>query len=96
MISLQVRGDLGDIVARTRAGVEWTEAFADLDPAAFPMLSALIPYGDAMFNQRQVPLLLAELGRLPDACGGAWVAQAREMCQVVLNGPHRYLWFLGD
>ncbi|MFD3455421.1 hypothetical protein ACFWVC_25015 [Streptomyces sp. NPDC058691] len=93
---MQVRGDSGDIVASVRGGVEWTDAFAALDPAAFPMLSALIPYGDAMFNHRQVPLLLAELDRLPDACGGAWVAQARELCQVVLNGSHRYLWFVGD
>ncbi|GAA3863865.1 hypothetical protein ACFVIL_00600 [Streptomyces sp. NPDC127159] len=93
---MQVRGDQGDLVASTRAGVEWTDALAELDPAAFPMLTALIPYGDAMFNHRQVPLLLTELDRLPDACGGAWAVQAREMCQVVLNGPHRYLWFLGD
>ncbi|MFJ2724654.1 hypothetical protein [Streptomyces collinus] len=93
---MQVRGALGDIVARAQAGVEWTDAFAGLDAAAFPMLSALIPYGDAMFNYRQVPSLLAELDRLPDACGGSWVVQAREMCHVVLNGSHRYLWFLGD
>ncbi|WP_327147358.1 hypothetical protein [Nocardia sp. NBC_01329] len=96
MINMQVRRELDNIVARTRDGVEWSNAFAALDPAAFPMLSALIPYGDAMFNERQVPLLLAELDRLPDACGGAWVEQAREMCQVVLNESHHYLWFLGD
>lgn len=93
---MQVRGDSGDIVASVRGGVEWTGAFAALDPAAFPMLSALIPYGDAMFNHRQVPLLLAELDRLPDACGGTWVIEARELCEVVLSGSHRYLWFLGD
>ncbi|MEE1744295.1 hypothetical protein ACFYNF_32225 [Streptomyces sp. NPDC006641] len=93
---MAVRGDSGDIVARAKAGVEWTAAFADLNPADFPMLRALTPYGDAMFNQRQLPLLLVELGRLPAACGGDWVVQARELCQVVEHGSHLYLWFIGD
>ncbi|OKJ13885.1 hypothetical protein AMK19_10920 [Kitasatospora sp. CB01950] len=96
MITMQVRGDSGDIVARAAAGVRWTSAFADLDPAQFPMLCALIPYGDAVFNERQVPRLLAELDRLPPAVDGEWVDQARELCQVVQRGPHRCLWFVGD
>jgi hypothetical protein len=93
---MAVRGDSGDIVAHALAGVKWTSAFADLDPAGFPMLFALTPYGDAVLNQRQMPLLLAELDRLPAACGGDWVAQARELCQVVERGLHLYLWFIGD
>jgi hypothetical protein len=96
VINLAVRGDSGGIEARAQAGVEWTSAFADLDPADFPMLFALTPYGDAVFNQRQMPLLLAELDRLPAACDGEWVAQARELCQVVERGLHLYLWFIGD
>ncbi|MFE3945463.1 hypothetical protein ACFXPV_26935 [Streptomyces sp. NPDC059118] len=93
---MAVRGDSGDIVARAKAGVEWTAAFANLDPTDFPMLRALTPYGDAMFNQRQLPLLLVELDRLPTACGGDWVVQARELCQAVEHGSHLYLWFIGD
>jgi hypothetical protein len=50
-----VRGDIRRVVVRAEGGVEWTAAFADLDPAGFPMLWALTPYGDAVFNQRQVP-----------------------------------------
>ncbi|WP_329538440.1 hypothetical protein OG568_60420 (plasmid) [Streptomyces sp. NBC_01450] len=96
MINLAVRGDSREIVARAEAGVEWTAAFADLDAASFPMLFALTPDGDAVFNQRQMPLLLAELDRLPAVCGGEWVAQARGLCQVVERGMHLYLWFLGD
>ncbi|MFG2651222.1 hypothetical protein [Streptomyces sp. NPDC048436] len=96
MIDLVVRGDLGDVVAHAEAGVKWTNAFAALPPSEFPMLFALAPYGDAVFNQRQIPMLLAELGKLPAACGGEWVAQARELCQVVERGTHLYLWFLGD
>jgi hypothetical protein len=96
VINLEVRGDSGNAVSRAQAGVEWTEAFAELDPAVFPMLWALTPYGDAVFNQRQVPLLLVELDRLPAACGGDWVGQARDLCQVVDRGMHLYLWFVGD
>ena len=93
---MSVRGDRGNVVARAEAGVEWTVAFAELDPAVFPMLWALTPYGDAVFNHRQVPLLLAELDRIPVGCGGGWVGQARELCQVLERGTHRYLWFVGD
>ena len=93
---MAVRGDSGNTVASAEAGVKWTDDFANLDAADFPMLWALTPYGDAMFNQRQMPLLLAELDRLPAACGGDWVAQARELCQLVERGLHLYLWFIGD
>ncbi|MFB7678293.1 hypothetical protein ACFC26_43560 [Kitasatospora purpeofusca] len=96
MINMAVRGDSGNVVARAEAGVEWTAGFGDLDPAEFPMLWALTPYGDAVFNQRQVPLLRSELERLPAGLGGDWVGQARGLCQVVARGQHLYLWFLGD
>ncbi|AKL71204.1 MULTISPECIES: hypothetical protein [Streptomyces] len=96
MINMAVRGDSGNFVARAEAGVQWTASFADLDPAEFPMLRSLDPYGDAVFNQRQVPLLLAELDRLPADLGDDWVVQARELCQVVERGLHLYLWFIGD
>lgn len=96
MINIAVRGDSGNVVASARAGLEWAAGFAELDPAEFPMLWALTPYGDAIFNQRQVPLLVAELGRLPVDLGGDWVAQAFELCQVVERGLHLYLWFIGD
>ncbi|WP_241671988.1 hypothetical protein [Streptomyces sp. IB2014 016-6] len=81
MIDMQVRGDSGDVIARAEGGVKWTSAFGDLNPGLFPMLWGLIPYGDAVFNHRQVSLLLAELDRLPAACGGDWVGQARELCR---------------
>ncbi len=93
---MQVRGDQERLVARAQVGLEWTDLFPALDPVSFPMLWALAPCGDAVFNKRQVPLLLAELDRLPEAHGGTWVDQARELCQVVQSGTHRYLWFVGD
>ena len=43
---------------------------------------------------------VAELGWLgiviPEVYGGEWVNQARELCQVVQSGVHRFLWFVGD
>ncbi|MEU6278431.1 hypothetical protein ABZ871_39495 [Streptomyces populi] len=51
MINMAVRGDSRKVVVSAKAGVEWTGGFADLDPAEFPMLWALTPYGDAVFNQ---------------------------------------------
>ena len=96
MIDLAVRGDSGVVVAHSRAGVGWTAGFEDLDPAQLPMLRALTRYGDAVFNQRQMPLSVPELDRLSAACGGDWVAPVRELCQVVQQGTHLYLWFIGD
>ncbi|MGW1803733.1 hypothetical protein [Streptomyces sp. NPDC002078] len=96
MINIQVRGDSGKPVARAQTGLSWTDLIPALDPVSFPMLWALSPYGDAVFNERQVPLLLAELDRLPEAYGGPWAIQTRELCQVVQSGTHLYLWFVGD
>ncbi|OEJ36375.1 hypothetical protein BGK72_38640 [Streptomyces agglomeratus] len=76
--------------------MQWTSVSGDLDPVLFPMLWGLIPFGDAVFNHRQVSLLLAELDKLPAACGGDWVGQARKLGQVVEQESHRYLWFVGD
>ncbi|MFI0406289.1 hypothetical protein [Actinomadura sp. 3N508] len=96
MINMAVRGDSGAVIARARCGLPWTNELGGLDPAAFPMLTALLPYADAVFNERQIPVLLKELDRLPDEVGGDWVEETRELCAIALQAPHRYLWFLGD
>lgn len=83
-------------MARADAGVEWTAGFAHLDPVEFPTLWALTSYGDAVFNERQVPLLLSELDGISADLRGDWVGQARGPCQVVERGMHLYLWFIGD
>ncbi|MCL7425337.1 hypothetical protein [Streptomyces sp. YS415] len=93
---MNVRIGLGQPIARAQVGLEWTDLLPALDSVHFPMLWALDPYGDAVFNERQVPLLLAELDRLPEAYCGEWVGQARELCQVVQSGTHRFLCFVGD
>ena len=63
---MQVRREVwGEVVARAACGLPWATVLGDLDQAAFPMLGALDPYGDAVFNHRQVPALLRELDLRP-------------------------------
>jgi hypothetical protein len=96
VIDLQVRRETSQIVASSR-GFEWTQELIDLDPAVFPMLAGLCAYLDTVFNQRQIPILLAELKQLPaglipePAC-----AEVRRLSKVVMEGRHLYLWFVGD
>jgi hypothetical protein len=86
----------GRVVARAGCGLPWEITLGGLDQAAFPMLGALDPYGDAIFNHRQIPALLAELDRLPVERGGAWVAEVRALCEVASQRAHRYILFIGD
>ncbi|MEU5922019.1 hypothetical protein [Streptomyces sp. NPDC047141] len=97
MINLQVRGEDDTIKARARHGVQWGSELADLDPSAFPMLGHLMPDADTVFNRRQVYSLLEEVPRLP--AGVLTEELTRELvqlCRLVLDGQHLYLWFCGD
>ncbi|GID28037.1 hypothetical protein [Paractinoplanes brasiliensis] len=96
MIDLQVRRESRQIVARAR-GFEWTQELIDLDPAAFPMVAGLCAYLDTVFNQRQIPILLAELERLPTGVIPEPArAEVRRLAALVEEGQHLYLWFCGD
>ena len=86
----------GEVVARAACGLPWEKALRNLEPAAFPLLGAVVPYGDAVFNHRQIPALLQELDRLPPQHGGAWVEEVRTLCDLVLRESHHYLMFIGD
>lgn len=94
---MQVRRELnGQVVARASCSIAWEKMLSDLDRAAFPLLGGLDPYGDAVFNGRQIPALLRELDRLPPERGGAWADEARVLCGLVLQKVHHYLVFVGD
>ena len=96
MIGLQVRRENSQIVASSR-GFEWTQELIDLDPAAFPMLAGLCAYLDTVFNERQIPILVAELEKLPvGLIPEPARAEGRRLSSVVLEGQHLYLWFIGD
>ena len=97
MINIRVsREILGESVERAACGLPWETALVGLDRAEFPLLGALDPYGDAVFNRQQVPALLIELDRLPESRGGAWVSEVRTLCEVVLRRTHHYIMFIGD
>ncbi|WP_026411607.1 hypothetical protein [Actinomadura oligospora] len=97
MINLQVRGDRPDVLASSEHGLPWCDVLADLDRAQFPMFGHLIPYGDTIFNHRQIETLLDELPRLPAGLVTDAFAEAlRELCSFAQEAPHRYLWFVGD
>ena len=96
MIDLQVREESGQIVASSR-GFEWTQELISLDPTAFPMLAGLCAHLDTVFNQRQIPILLAELEQLPAGLVPEPArAEVRRFSTVVMEGRHLYLWFCGD
>jgi hypothetical protein len=98
VIDMQVRAERGAIVAHGRRGIQWSQELADLDQSAYPMLYGLCAYLDTIFNQRQIPLLLGELDRLPDGAvlDNECRAEIRRLAGIVLGEPHRYLWFAGD
>ncbi|MEV4507536.1 hypothetical protein AB0K00_01065 [Dactylosporangium sp. NPDC049525] len=96
MIDLQVRDESRRVLERAR-GFEWTQELIDLDSSVFPMLAGLCAYLDTVFNQRQVPLLLGELERLPaGVIPERAQVEIRRLAAMVEQGSHRYLWFCGD
>ena len=96
MIDLQVREESGRILAGAR-GFEWTQELIDLDCSVYPMLAGLCAYLDTIFNQRQIPMLLADLERLPaGVIPEPASAEIRRLAAVVEEGQHLYLWFCGD
>ncbi|MFG2112899.1 hypothetical protein ACGFRB_09700 [Streptomyces sp. NPDC048718] len=97
MIDLQIRREDGTLEACAKRGVAWGPELAGLDQSVFPMLGHLLPYADTVFNHRQVSTLLAEVPRLPPGVlTDEFTRELIELGQAVLDGPHLYLWFVGD
>jgi hypothetical protein len=98
MIDMQVRRENVEVVAHGSQGIKWSEALGRLDPDKFPCLSSLLPYADAIFNERQVERLRRELldPHVRDIVGDGAAAEAERLCRQVENGSHLYLWFVGD
>jgi hypothetical protein len=98
VIDIQVRGETGEVLVHGSYGLDWTQEFIDLDSSTYPMLAGLCAYLDAIFNERQVQLLLNELERLPVGVviGERERDEIRRLAAVTQAGSHRYLWFVGD
>jgi len=57
------------------------------------------PYGDTVFNQLQLPVLIAELSRMIDeTTDSAFCTQLRSAIQFLAQseGVHQYVRFVGD
>ena len=98
MIDLQVRTELGEIVARGSKGVDWSQALGEVDQEKFPLLGSLLPYADTMFNSRQVERLRLEVSSnsVRDIVGAGVASEIERLCLQVKSGQHLYLWFVGD
>lgn len=100
--SQQIIGDLPD------PGGGTFDAAGDLDRLIPPrqpgsrLLHYIDPYGDAVFNHKQMPELLEDIADLATATDQLNDAERhgldrlRVMAERCREGPHLYLWFLGD
>jgi hypothetical protein len=98
MIDMQVRSENGDVVTHGSHGIRWSQGLGQLDPERYPCLSSLLPYADAVFNERQVERLRRELSDqyIRGLIGEGAAVEAERLCKDVENGSHLYLWFVGD
>jgi hypothetical protein len=72
----------------------------ELDPTVYPLLAGVDPVGDTLFNQRQIPRVLAEVEELLSntECSDqmrASLERIRDLLSLRL-APHEFLWLVGD
>ncbi|MFD4605638.1 hypothetical protein ACFWPQ_47460 [Streptomyces sp. NPDC058464] len=98
MITMQVRGETGDIVVHGSSQLDWMKTLQHVNADRFPFLGSLLPFADTMFNSRQTVRLRQEIADLSvqELLGQAAAAEIEGLCRRVERGSHLYLWFLGD
>lgn len=98
MINIQVRSEVGEVVARGISRLDWSSTVYHIDRNRFPFLGSLIPAGDTMFNSLQAKMLRGELGdqSVKEIIGPSVAAEIENLCVRVEKGMHLYLWFIGD
>ena len=71
-----------------------------IEDGSFPLLQYVDPYGDALFNPRQMPQLLHELDLLRNRCSDEQskllLEKVRELALECQNARLLYLSFVGD
>lgn len=71
-----------------------------IDDPSFPLLQYIDPYGNAVFNPKQMPQLIDELDRLversSDEASKVLLEKVRELALNCLASHHVYLRFVGD
>ena len=74
-----------------------TYRLVDAAPKHSVCLRFIDPYGDAVFNQRQIEALVAELDRMHGDAGQMEVAESlRAFLEQTRGHVDTYVWFLGD
>lgn len=85
-----------------RLEVPYQPPSAAWDATVHPLLSGVDPYGNAIFNARQMRVLRVEVSRLLDDDSSLSPEEREglvgiaELCDEGQRPPHRYLWFIGD
>ena len=98
MISVKVKSARGEVIRRIPVDPDFDPVLSGIDASVYPHLSVIDPYGDTVFNYLQVKRLLVELELYRQACeiSPEFLENMREMCELVLAGTHRFLWFIGE
>jgi len=97
-INVEWRNERGQTLARYD-GPAVTRQLIDRAPAASMCLRFIDPYGDTVFNQRQIPVLLDELRSLAAGTRDGQAETLRLLSQFLeqtLAQVHTYAHFLGD
>lgn len=90
------RGDRLD-----EGSVAWKVPQGVLNLRETPLLVAVDPYGDTVFNrfqiERQLPREVEHLRRhVTDTSATEMLDELERLMAVATEGVHRYLWFVGD
>jgi len=72
-----------------------------VEPAYYPMLGHIDPYGNTVFNRSQIEALREEIESIcrflrVDSETFAFLGEVDVLCVEALKRQHRYLWFYGD
>jgi hypothetical protein len=78
----------------------WPAINAVLNEPEYVYLSSVDPYGDTIFNRRQVDRLVDELGRLCDAVHSSetesFIRRVISLAESARGQTGRYVKFIGD
>jgi len=81
-------------------GFFYEQSAASFDREKYPLLSAIDPYGDTIFNREQMRRLVLECEALSSLDMSELEQTALRSliaaCEEHSRKAHRYLWFVGD
>ena len=97
-ISLYLRNEGREFVRKADCSYwPWNGSY---DRERFPMLGAVDPYGDAVFNARQMEKIVGEVDQLFQEDLSERQRKSLEavieLCHYARLHPRLYLWFFGD